>query len=656
MNTFKIFTFSLYSAFALAQAELPRISEVFCLPDSSGYIKITVGPVGRDYVSLQEAIDKASPGTVIELDAGYEFLGSFILRKKNPSDRWIIIQTSATHLISESDDRIRPFEPTGDRQFPLQRNALAKLTSIHPSGLPTIKTEPGASKYWMIGLEITIDTLVKESFGLVNLGETGSGQQRYDQVPDSLCLDRCYIHGHDQSQIMKYGVRLDCSMGVVMGCHISQFHSIGFDAQAISGINGPGPFIILDNYLEGSGENILFGGGTPSLQNLVPSDIIIKYNHFYKPWKWWTQHPDYAGKHWTIKNLFELKTGRRVLLEGNILENCWADLPIGQSGYAILLTVRNQNGDYPEADVSDITIRYNIIRNTGAGISISGSDDGKGNRSRRIDLQDNLFYNIDGRKYGDGNQFGPNVGTAFHLGEPESLNISHNTVMQDGSITWAYKTMTDCRITNNLFQSYKSPGSYQGIYGPGVQQGQATFSKYFPDINDLNRAFDRNVLIGGNPVFYSNFNNISKNYFPSTVDSVGFVDFSGGISNPGLFALSTSSPFYKKGNDGMSIGADMNLLMQKLQRNKPCNLPSAVSDVSSKISSRQRMMIVINELNLPEEWLPVKEILVFSSEGKSIRRIRTEEKSISVSGLAPGVYYIYPLDGKKSKPIRIVKL
>ncbi|MBK9182212.1 MAG: hypothetical protein IPM83_03640 [Ignavibacteria bacterium] len=115
----------------------------------------------------------------------------------------------------------------------------------------------------------------------------------------------------------------------------------------------------------------MFGGGAPSIPNLVPSDIEIRQNHMYKPLTWRVSDATYAGKHWTIKNLFELKTGRRVLLDGNTLENSWADLPIGQSGYAILLTVRAEGGKAPQADVSDVTITNNIVRNVGAGITIS---------------------------------------------------------------------------------------------------------------------------------------------------------------------------------------------------------------------------------------------------------------------------------------------
>ena len=53
------------------------------------------------------------------------------------------------------------------------------------------------------------------------------------------------------------------------------------------------------NYLEAAAENIMFGGAPPYIQNLVPSDIVVRRNHLTKPLAWRTQN-------WLVKNLFEL--------------------------------------------------------------------------------------------------------------------------------------------------------------------------------------------------------------------------------------------------------------------------------------------------------------------------------------------------------------
>jgi hypothetical protein len=87
---------------------------------------------------------------------------------------------------------------------------------------------------------------------------------------------------------------------------------VGFDSQAICGVNGPGPFKIVNNYLEGSGENVMFGGADPAIRDLVPSDIEFRGNYCFKPLSWKIGHPSYAGTPWAVKNL----TSSQVLERG----------------------------------------------------------------------------------------------------------------------------------------------------------------------------------------------------------------------------------------------------------------------------------------------------------------------------------------------------
>src|SRR5690606_12364223 len=116
----------------------------------------------------------------------------------------------------------------------------------------------------------------------------------------------------------------------------------------------PGPLKIVNNYLEGAGENIMFGGAAAGLQGVIPSDIEIRRNHCYKPLSW------HASDAWTVKNLFEIKFAQRVLLEGNVLENNWHD---AQVGYAVVIKADNQDSS-PWVRTQDITVRYNIFKNS----------------------------------------------------------------------------------------------------------------------------------------------------------------------------------------------------------------------------------------------------------------------------------------------------
>src|SRR5207245_844491 len=105
----------------------------------------------------------------------------------------------------------------------------------------------------------------------------------------------------------------DRAIGAAAGAH--HFRFIGLELKPLSG----------------AGENVMFGGADPSITNLVPADIEIRGIHFFKPTAW-------RGVCAAVKNLFELKNARRVLIEGNIFENNWL---AAQAGWAVQFTVRN---------------------------------------------------------------------------------------------------------------------------------------------------------------------------------------------------------------------------------------------------------------------------------------------------------------------------
>lgn len=625
---------------------MPDTKEVVtCFPDTSGYERITVGPEGRDYSDLQQAINAAPLGSVLVLDAGVVFYGGFTLPDKGDGDEWIVLMSSRMDLLSKDEVRIDPTAATADFQFPDQASAMPKIITDNLSGIPCLATQASAHHYRLVGVEISADVAVVNSYGLVNLGTSAASQNSLSKVPHHFVIDRCYIHGHTEAEIMKYGVRLDCASAAIVDSYISDFHSIGFDAQAISGINGPGPFRIINNYLEASGENILFGGAAPAITGLVPSDIEIRQNYFYKPWSWRVGHPEYAGKHWTVKNLFELKTGKRVLLDGNIMENCWADLPIGQSGYAILLTVRTEGGNSPQADVSDIMISNNIIRHAGAGISLSGSDGAPSNRSARIMISNNLFDDINGPAYGDLNTAGPNDGTFLKIGNPLSTIVDHNSVFQTGPITWAYQVSDTFVYTNNLTHSFISDGGYQGIYGPGQSQGNNTFAQYFPKVTDANRQFDRNVLIGGNASRYTDFSTISHNYFPADVDAVGFVDYDNGTADYHDYALSPGSPFAKAGADGVDIGVEFSRLDSAFIVKRNCKeVSTSTESLLSGLSSIQLFPNPAKDfihLNLQKRKYSRYTIFDVHAHGIISGAINDETMIIPLRGILPGAYVIH---------------
>lgn len=384
---------------AATVAELPRAYVDTTYPTQTG--ASTQVNAGAD---LQAAIAAARPGDTLLLQTGAVFAGNFTLPAKS-GDGWVVIRSAAP-------DTALP--PPGVRLSPDYAAQLPKLVS--PNTAPALAADPAARRYRLVGLEITVDAAAPFSYGLVSLG---SGEETgVDQLPSDIVVDRSYVHGQTGLDV-KRGVQLNSVRSAVIDSAITEIHSTGQDSQAIEGWNGPGPFKIVNNELQAAGENVMFGGADTGIADLVPADIEIRCNHLDKPLAWKPDDPAYAGTHWSVKNLLELKSARRVLIDGNVMERNWAD---AQAGWAVLLTVRT--GSQTWAAVEDVTLTHNIVRHTAKGFEATGVDDNGLGVGRRVVIQNNLFDDVNGVHWGGGDAgwaAGLFNGTAQYV-------IDHNTL------------------------------------------------------------------------------------------------------------------------------------------------------------------------------------------------------------------------------------
>jgi hypothetical protein len=239
---------------------------------------------------------------------------------------------------------------------------------------------------------------------------------------------------------------------------------------------------------------------------------------------------------WQVKNLFELKNARRVLVEANIFENNWA---AAQVGYAILLTVANSGGRAFWVTVEDVTFRHNVVRHAGGGISILGRDQ-HGDPSgvaRGIRIEGNLFYDIDRTRWGG-------AGIFMLIGHgPEDLIVEHNTVIHDGAVISAYGGSPDRPITGRrfVFRDNLMRHNQFGVHGGGRSIGSDSLDAYFPAAQ-----FSRNALAGGRASRYP-----PDNMFPTEEEfERGFIDFANQD-----YRLRTDGSFSRAAADGGTIGA-----------------------------------------------------------------------------------------------------
>ena len=499
-------------------------------------------PAGGD---LQAALNAAVGGDVITLQAGATFSGPFTLPNKSGTG-WIIVRTSA------ADSTLPPpgTRITGAYAGP----ALPKIVVGAGVG-GALRTASGAHHFRFIGIEFA----PTPGAFVYSLIELGAGETSAAALPHDLIFDRCFIHG-DPTVGGRRGIAMNSAATAVIDSALWGFTEVGADAQAIASWSGTGPFKIVNNYLEASGENVMFGGDGPSILNLVPADIEVRGNYFFKPLTWKVGDPSYAGVAWTVKNLFELKNAQRVLLDGNIFEHNWVGAD--QHGAAVLFTVRNQTGSSPWAIVADVTFTHNIVRHATGGIEILGRDYlFLSQQAQRLLIQNNLFDDIGGAQWAGADR----TGRLFQLSNGAAdVIIDHNTAFQtENPLVASETTATIQPDTGFSFTNTITPNGPAGVTGPGTW-GNAilTLNLYAPGA-----VFVRNAPAGGAAATYP-----SDNFFPASLDLVGFLNLAGGD-----YHLAPSSPYKNTATDGRDLGADIDALTAATA--------SALSGVSSATPS-----------------------------------------------------------------------
>lgn len=506
---------------------------------------------------FQAALDAAKPGDRIRLEAGAVFVGPFRLPNKTGKD-WIVIQSSDGEAKEAPTAKYRwrrpgerPIEPVhglppaGYRAGPEHAASMPKLVA---QGTPVLVAAPGAHHYRFVGIEIrpaqeeerARDSLLQAARRWLSLGEYDAARQTLvvlgnsarspAQLPHHIIFDRCYLHGDPDAGTLR-GIAMNASHAAVIDSTLADFKSDGYDSQAIVAWNGPGPFKIVNNYLEAAGENVMFGGGDPLIRDLVPADIEIEGNYFAKPLTWRIDDPSYAGQPWTVKNLFELKNARRVVVRGNLFEHNWAH---AQSGFAILFTVRNQDGGAPWSVVEDIQFSDNVLRHIGGGISILGHDNNyPSRRTRAILIRNNLFDDV-GPPWGRGQLFQLLDGTA-------DVVIEQNTALQADSIIQADgRAHSGFRFTNNLVLHNE-----YGIIGTGTGVGRPSIDRYFPKA-----VIRNNIIVGAQAANYPR-----DNHFPGSLRAAGLSD-----TPASAYRLAADSPYRRAAPDDRPIGVDVDAL------------------------------------------------------------------------------------------------
>ncbi len=246
--------------------------------------------------------------------------------------------------------------------------------------------------------------------------------------------------------------------------------------------------------------------------------------------------PPTSGTLWQVKNIFELKNARGVLVESNVFENNWKE---AQTGYAIVLTPRNQDGACTWCTIESVVFQHNIVRNSGAGFNISGHDAPHVSQIMTgVTISDNLVYNIH-QSFG-GNGWGVLIGEG-----PRNVLITHNTFDFDGTtLLYVYGgTASAPAVVDGFTFTYNAgPNNTYGINGASAAPGSLTLQMYFPGA-----TITGNWISGANASKYPSGNRTESPFQDYVADRAnGDYHLTGALSSNGA--------------DGKPVGADIDRL------------------------------------------------------------------------------------------------
>lgn len=294
------------------------------------------------------------------------------------------------------------------------------LTFCNASGTavsPTCSTNIGPDHWLIEDMEVRMNAGNTGDANVISMSAGGAGvPTALSQFPTHIHLRKIWEHGDWTSLAagankISAGIQFSCSYCSLLDSQFSQNLRPGAEGH-IAYTEGPGPYKIDHNWLEGQSSSIFPGGNStaPNMAGFVPfQDVELRRNRMTFPSSWLGQmtvpsgNANWSGQSLVRKNCMEFKEAERVVRDGNICEN--VDNSGGQNGTVAVINVRQTsgtgaNGSNYQATINDITYTNEIDRNACEGLEIAGRSGPLGNGGgvsyplRRMLVGNDLEYNI----------------------------------------------------------------------------------------------------------------------------------------------------------------------------------------------------------------------------------------------------------------------
>lgn len=498
----------------------------------------------QNAAELTTALATVQRGEVVVLKDNALFVGNFQLPTGRPG-------MDPIYVLGESLYAGRLAVPEGTRATPA---SSAWPVVEGPDYAPPVFTgyDPvnPCTDVRLAGFQVRIGTTARRSDGVIFIGDGGNREVTVAQLPKRITLDRMVLRGHENGNPnIRRGALMNGVATALVDSWVDRIHELGADTQACLVSNSPGPIKIVGNYLEASGENIMGGGAEPDIPGLVCADITVRRNHFFKPLAW-------KGIY-SVKNLYEWKSAKRVLYEGNVLENNW---PSGQDGTSILF--QRVTGSGAASTIQDITNRYNhVIRAASVASVLASGYEAAAYPTNRVqfihmlwtDIADAILNNPPtGAPEGKG--FTLSLGNANYYDDVAiehcTLRYGPATMSKSWSVNLDAGTLGRYRrlvLMNNIFPSFApDPGGY-------ALTASDQITRYFHEravavMGDGSQQLGYNAYTARNPFDYPSVGS----RFPADDAAIDY----DANSRPGPY-----SGLRGAASDGLDIGCDIATLL-----------------------------------------------------------------------------------------------
>ena len=511
---------------------------------------VTGSTLNATCATLQTQLNAAAALNVnlthrIILATGTTCTGPYKLPSHTGGTGWILITGQNSSNLPPSGTRVKPGDATLMPQIKYGERDEGPFTHVG-----AFSAQTGAQRYRIIGIDMVQDSTKSPNWAFVVMGYNNQNALNTGYI----ILDRVIMRDTNSTHETIRAVLGDAQLGhtAMIDSYVAGIKDIGNDndTQAWLSISNPGPILIQNNFLEASGENLMLGGGDPNSESVMPKDVTIRRNSFSKNQAWW------GGGNTLTKTLLELKLGVRVLIEGND----FFDMPWNDGGYAFRLTVRNQDGTAPFAEVSDLTIRHNLFKNITNGIIAFGADDaGPSNlskRSKRWHIHNNLFYGLGSLCGGEATCGGWII---IQEGGPSCTDpgLSSNCELTD--LTIAHNTVDDIKEYMFYVLNTNQTGLDFRDNLINVNGGRGAFSEATWGANFLN-TFYRTTYTWANNRLAAIGGGEETSLYPKGTNSypVDHTDFLWTDRAARNYTLQSGSPAKNAASDGTDQGVDFN--------------------------------------------------------------------------------------------------